>query len=143
MKFFIASPWRNKAAVEKLTEELTTRGHEAYSFLQSGANLSTGRSIAEELKTFGEALQNWEEDPNIKRIFDYELEGLKRSDAVILLQPAGHSSLLEAGIGYGMGKKVATIGPIEPPEVFYLICQGIYPTIDSFLGDLARFVAAK
>lgn len=122
--------------VEKLSEELTKRGNEVYSFLQSGANLSTGISIAEELKTFGEALQNWQNDENIKRIFESELTGLKSSDAVILLQPSGHSSALEAGIGFGMGKKVVTIGPIEQPEVFYLICEGFYPDINSFLADL-------
>jgi hypothetical protein len=139
MKFFIASPWRNKDVVEKLSEELTKRNFGVYSFLQSGANLLTGESIVDEIKTFGEAVENWEKDPNIKKIFDSELDGLKSSDAVILVQPAGHSSLLEAGIGYGMGKKVITIGPIEKPEVFYLICEETYPDMDSFLADIARF----
>ena len=122
--------------VQKMTEELVQRGYEVYSFLQSGANLSTGLSISEELRTFGRALQNWESDPNIKTIFKSEMEGLKSSDMVVLMQPAGHSSLLEAGIGYGMGKKVVTVGPIEQPEVFYLICEGFYTDMDSFLNDL-------
>ena len=141
MKLFIASPWRNKEAVEKLTEELTKCGYSVYSFLRSGANLSTGRSVAEELRTFGEALANWESDPNIKRVFDAELAGLKESDMVVLLQPAGHSSLLEAGIGYGMGKKVVSIGPIEKPEVFYLSCESIYPNMDAFFADLPNLAA--
>jgi hypothetical protein len=137
MKVFIASPWKNKEAVEALTGALTKRGgYEVYSFLQSGSNLLTGRSVVDELKTFSEALRNWERDENIKRIFDSELAGLKASDMVILLQPAGHSSLLEAGIGYGMGKRVVTIGAIEKPEVFYLICEKLYPDIDAFLADL-------
>lgn len=139
MRFFIASPWKNKDVVKKLTDKLLERGHEVYSFLQSGANLLTGKSIADELKTFGEALSKWEHDPNIKNIFDSEMEGLKNSDAVILLQPAGHSSLLEAGIGYGMGKKVAIIGRVQKPEVFYLICEHFYADIDSFLSDLGAF----
>ena len=130
-------------AVEALSEELVKHGHEVYSFLANGANLTTGLSITEEVKTFGEALVHWEDNPNIRQIFDSELAGLKTSDAVILLQPAGHSSLLEAGIGYGMGKKVATIGPIEKPEVFYLICEKLYPDTDSFLADLPQFTAAS
>lgn len=141
MKWFVASRWGNMTAVEKLSEELVKRGHEVYSFLQSGANLSTGISISEELKTFGEALQNWQNDENIKKIFECELDGLKSSDAVILLQPSGHSSALEAGIGYGMGKRVVTIGPIEQPEVFYLICEGFYADINSFLLDLPNLQA--
>jgi hypothetical protein len=112
MKVFIASPWRNQEKVLALAEALTKRGHVVYSFLQNGANLSTGMSIGDELRTFGEALQNWQNDPNIKRIFDSELEGLKSSDMVVLLQPAGHSSLIEAGIGYGMGKRVVITGGV-------------------------------
>lgn len=143
MQLFIASPWRNKEAVEKITEELTKRGYGVSSFLQSGANLSTGHSVAEELKTFGEALENWENDPNIRRVFDAELAGLKESDMVVLVQPAGHSSLLEAGIGYGMGKKVITVGQIEQPEVFYLICEKLYSTMEDFLADLPNFAPIK
>lgn len=141
MRFFIASPWRNKDIVKKLTDELQQRGYEAYSFLQSGANLSTGMSIEEELKIFGEALSNWERDPKIKQIFNSEMDGLKKSDVIVLLQPAGHSSMLEAGIGYGMGKEVAIIGPIKKPEVFYLISNHFYPDTDSFLNDLSAFAS--
>jgi len=135
MKFFIASPWRNREAVGELTTKLVARGHVVYSFLQSGANLASGMSIAQELGIFSKALMNWENDPNIKKIFDSEMEGLKNSEAVILLQPAGHSSLLEAGIGYGMGKKVIIIGPIEKPEVVYLISESFYPDVDSFISN--------
>jgi hypothetical protein len=138
MKFFIASPWRSKEMVEGLTDELIKRGYGVYSFLQSGANLTTGVSIAEELKTFIDAMQNWRDDQNIKRVFDSELDGLKTADAVILLVPAGHSSLLEAGIGYGMGKKVFIVGTIEKPEVFYLISEKLYPDIPAFLADVER-----
>jgi hypothetical protein len=135
MKVFIASPWRNQEKVLALSEELIKRGHEVHSFLESGSNLATGMSIGEELRTFGAALQNWQNDPKIKSIFDSELQGLKNSDMVILLQPAGHSSLIEAGIGYGIGKRVVAIGPTEKPEVFYLICERIYPDIASFLKE--------
>ncbi len=138
MKFFIASPWRNKVIVEGLVEELTKRGYDAYSFLENGANLLTGISIAEELKTFSEAVRNWQDNSDIKRIFDTELAGLKASDIIILLEPTGHSSLIEAGIGYGMGKKVVIIGQAEKPEVFYLISEKLYPDIASFLADLGR-----
>ena len=124
--------------MEGLSEELTKRGFEVYSFLQSGANLTTGQSIAEELKTFSDALRNWRDDENIKKIFASELEGLQQSDAVIMVEPVGHSSLIEAGIGYGMGKKVFILGKIEQPEVYYLISEMIYPDIDAFLNDLGH-----
>ncbi len=136
MKIFIASPWRNQEKVFEASKRLTEQGHEVYSFLQNGANLLTGSSIGEELRTFGEALQNWENNPNIKQIFESELQGLKNSDMVVLLLPAGHSSLIEAGIGYGAGKRIVIIGEVEKPEVFYLICEKIYPDLESFLKEI-------
>lgn len=142
MKFFIASPWRNKAAVETLGDELKKRGYDFYSFLQSGENLMTGSSIEEELKTFTTSLQNWRSDPTIKKIFEAELDGLKQSDAIILLEPAGRSSLLEAGAGFGMGKKVFVVGEIEKPEVALLGATGFYQDINTFLSDLPNIVAA-
>lgn len=138
MKFFLAAPWRNKEIVEGLAEEMTKRGYDVYSFLQSGANLTTGGSVVDELKMFSEAMQNWRANADIKRIFEAEMEGLKQSDVVVMLEPAGHSSLIEAGVGYGLGKKVIIVGAVERPEVFYLICQEIYPDITAFLNDLSR-----
>lgn len=138
MKFFIASPWRNKDKVQELSDELVKRGYDVYSFLQSGANFSTGRSVVEELTVFREAVEKWESDPWIKNIFESEMEGLRSSDAVVLLEPAGRSALLEAGIGYGMGKKVFIVGPIEKPEVSYRICDHFYPDRDAFLFDFPQ-----
>ena len=136
MKYFIASRWRNADSVKVLSEGLKQKGHQAYSFLDNGSNLMTGGSVAEGLKGFGDAVSNWEHDPNIKKIFDTEMDGLKDSEIVVLLEPGGHSSLLEAGIGYGMGKEVIIIGPVAQPEVFYLICRRIYSNLDAFLTDL-------
>lgn len=101
----------------------------------------TGQSIEEELKTFTESLQDWRNNDNVKKIYNDELQGLKESDAVILLEPAGRSSLLEAGAGFGMGKKVFVVGTIERPEVALLGATGFYDTIDAFLNDLSNIAS--
>ena len=137
MKFFIASPWRNKDAVQRLTGALTARGHAAYSFLHSGANLATGMSVMEEFKQFSHSMENWEDDPSIEHIFASEMQALTDSDALILLEPAGRSSLTEAGIAYGMGKRVVLVGLAEHPEIVHLICESRYPSTEAFLLDLA------
>lgn len=142
MKFFIASPWRNKDAVKSLTDALTQRGHAAYSFLDSGANLTTGLSVIDEFKQFGRSMADWEDDPLIERIFESEVQALQESDTVILLEPAGRSSLTEAGIAYGMGKRVVLVGLVEHPEVVYRICGSRYPTVEAFLHDLDSLAAA-
>jgi hypothetical protein len=136
MNFFIASPWRNKDAVRSLTDALALRGHAAYSFLDSGANGATGRSVIEEFRQFCLSLADWENDPRVEQVFACEMRALKSSDALILLEPAGHSSLTEAGIAYGMGKKVVLIGLVEHPEIVYRLCASHYPNVQAFLGDI-------
>jgi len=138
MKFFIAAPWRSKDIVEGLVAALGERGYQTYSFLENGANLLTGASVVDELKQFADALKEWQGNQGIKTIFDSELAGLKESDVILMLEPAGHSSLIEAGIGYGLGKRVIIIGEVEKPEVFYLIAEKLYPDIPTFLNDLAN-----
>jgi hypothetical protein len=136
MKFFIASPWRNKEAVKDLTDALKLRGHTAYSFLDSGANLATGTSVIEEFKAFGRSMVDWEDAPLIKNIFDSEMRVLGDCDAVLLLEPSGSASLAEAGIAYGLGKQIMLIGLVEHPEVVYRICGSRYATVEAFLDDL-------
>ena len=141
MKFFIASPWRNRDVIRSLTDALTARGHAVYSFLDSGANLATGTSVMEEFKQFSHSMANWEDDPSIERIFASEMQALKDSDALILLEPAGRASLAEAGIAYGMGKKIVLVGLVEHPEIVYRICDCRYPSVEAFLGDAAGLAA--
>lgn len=137
MKIFIASPWKNKDQVEKLVEDLQARGHEAHSFIESGANLLSGEPIEDYMKMFNEALKNWQQqDERVSKIFNSELATLKECDVVVLLLPAGISAHLEAGIAYGWGKKVVLIGPIAKPEIVYLIFDKVYIDTSSFLNDL-------
>jgi hypothetical protein len=137
MKFFIASPWRNKDVVKSLMEALTARGHTAYSFLSNDANLVTGEPAIEKFEEdFPNSIADWENNPVIKQIFESDMQALKKSDTVILLEPSGRSSLAEAGIAYGMGKKIVLVGLVEHPEVvLYRICGSRYPSIEEFLGD--------
>lgn len=125
-----------------LTDALVARGHAACSFIDNGANLATGRSVVEEVKQFGHSMADWEDDPLIGRIFESEMRALRESDAVILLEPAGRSSLAEAGIAYGMGKRVVLVGLVDHPEVVYRICESRYPGVEAFLSDLDGPAAA-
>lgn len=103
----------------------------------------TGTSVVEEFKDFRSALNNGQDDdPRIKQVFESEMKSLTDSDAVILLEPAGRSSLTEAGIAYGMGKKIILVGLVEQPGVVYRICERRYPSVDSFLDDLGSVASA-
>jgi hypothetical protein len=136
MKFFIASPWRNKDAVTYLAEAIRTRGHTVYSFIDCGANLTTGRSVVEEAKQFYQSIGDWENDSMIGKVFASEMYALRESDVFILLEPAGHSSLAEAGIAYGMGKQIVLVGVVERPEIVYRMFGTYYPDTEAFLRNL-------
>lgn len=138
MKFFIASPWQNKDVVKSLTVALVAQGHEACSFLDNGANLVGSAPAVEESEEEDVSLAaGWENDPKVKEVFESDIKALEGSDEVILLEPSGRSSLMEAGIAYGMGKKVVRVGPVAHPEVFaYGICGSHYASVEEFLSDL-------
>jgi hypothetical protein len=135
MKFYIVSPWRNADSVKSLSDAIVAHGHLAHSFLDCGANLATGTSVNDEFKRFSESMVDWEADSLVKGVFECEMQALRDCDAVILLEPAGRSSLGEAGIAYGLGKSVVLVGLAEHPEVVYLICEKRYPTVQAFLDD--------
>jgi hypothetical protein len=52
---------------------------------------------------------------------------------VILLLPAGTSAHIEAGIAFGLKKKLILIGIPEKPETLYFIFDEYYDTADDFL----------
>ena len=56
---------------------------------------------------------------------------------IILLLPAGKTSHIEAGIGYGLDKKMILIGEPET-EPHYLIFDKWHKTIEEFLADLKK-----
>jgi len=143
MKFFIASPWQNTDIVKNLSVALATRGHTVYSFLDNGANVVGGAPpIEESEESFPNSIASWENNPAVKEIFESDMKALKESDVLILLEPSGRSSLAEAGIAYGMGKKIVVVGNVAHPSVvLYNICGNRYAGIDEFLASLGGVAA--
>jgi len=83
-----------------------------------------------------ESTKKWQKDQRVRKIFEKDLEGLKNSQILILLLPAGKSAHIEAGIAYGLGKKCILIGDQKKAESHYLIFDEFYPTIEAFLKSL-------
>lgn len=142
MKFFIASPWQNTELVKNLSVTLTGRGHTVYSFLDNGANAVGGTPAVEESEeNFPNSILEWENNPAVKEVFESDMKALKESDVVILLEPSGRASLAEAGIAYGMGKKIMLVGQVAHPTiVVYSICEHRYASVDEFLASIGNVV---
>ena len=62
----------------------------------------------------------------VKTIFEHDLNGLKNSDNLLLVLPAGKSAHIEAGIAYGLGKKCYAIGEYDVTDSLYLIFDKIF-----------------
>lgn len=75
-------------------------------------------------------------DPVHRFHYERDLAGLKNASTVVLLLPAGTSTHIEAGIAFGLGKKLIFIGKPEKPETLYFIFDEYFETIDEFLASI-------
>src|SRR5688572_19248375 len=95
--YFIASSTRSKDLIIELTEKLRQKDKTVFSFIESDP---LAKPIGEEIPA-----TKWRDDPRTKHIFEKDIVPLRHANHVILLLPAGKSAHIEAGIGYGLGKK--------------------------------------
>lgn len=137
--YFVASRYRNKPEVLRLTKGLEEKGKKVYCFMLSDASVKHVGEISEnteeQMKRY-ESRENWQKDPAIQEIFESDMQALRESDVLIMLLPAGKSVHIEAGAAYGMGKKCILIGEQKETESLYLIFDEMYPTIEAFLHAL-------
>ncbi len=136
-QYFIASRWRNRDKVLKLVQKLREKGKTVYSFFESSAvSHRINNDPKEYMKHFEK--RDWQNDPYVKEVFNQDMEGLKESECLVMLLPAGNSAHIEAGIAYGMGKKCILVGIPDKAESLYKIFSEVYPTIDEFIDTLVR-----
>ena len=136
MKFFIASPWRNAEAVKNLADALAARGHSAYSFLDNGANLATGSSVYENRELFDDALANRMDDPRVERIFAAEMQKLKESDEVILLEPADVPRSRWQASPTGRERKLCLSASSSGPRSSTACARAATRSVEAFLRSL-------
>lgn len=138
--FFIASRYRNKPLVLDLARKIKDKGHSYYCFIQSDATTSYVDELQcddpEDVMKEFEAIEDWKNDPVVKRIFKSDMDGLKASKTLILLLPAGKSSHMETGVAYGLGKKLVLIGNQQETESLYLMFDEHYDSIEEFIATL-------
>lgn len=139
--FFIASRWRNKKQVIELAKSIRQKGRFVYCFVEGdGSNYELKdleeKYAPEEFMKHFESIPNWTKNPAVREIFDVDMKALKESENILLLLPAGKSAHLEAGVGYGLGKKCIVIGEQKETESLYLIFSEFYKSVDEFIAHL-------
>jgi len=134
MKIYIASSWKNVDLVRALADHLRSRGHLVYDFTD-GENRPDGLGTfvfnASELLGMDRSKIDWLEfleHPATKKAFKNDKAGIDWADLLILINPSGRSSHLEAGYAAGKGKRVLVYGDLPPGEfdVMYLLAGGHY-----------------
>lgn len=140
-QYFIASRWRNKETVLELTKKIREKGKTVYCFIEGDGTEyelkdAEQKHTPEEFMQKFENIPNWRKDPAVREIFDVDMNALKESETLILLLPSGKSAHVEAGVGYGMGKKCIVIGEQKETESLYFIFSEFYNTIDDFIESL-------
>jgi len=134
--YTILTKFRNKKQAEHLIEELEKRNYSCYNFFDIPNNSKMSSNNPAKYMKKMESVKDFLKDSYFQMVFQKDLQGLKNASKVIVLLPAGNSVHIEAGIAYGLGKKLILIGEIQKPESLYLIFDQHFKTTDDFLKNL-------
>ncbi|MCL2766973.1 MAG: hypothetical protein FWD21_04745 [Peptococcaceae bacterium] len=117
--FYVAGRTRNAENIRRVVELIRKCGKTCYCFLESSYDEDGFAHSGDpnELMNYFESLgQN---HPLVDKVFKRDIEAEKQSHNFLLVLPAGISGQAEAGIAYGLGKKLYLLGKIEKPETLY------------------------
>lgn len=128
---------RNEENVRALIAAIRAKGKTCYDFTAKPADPTNPSGPAEDQMRVMESHPDFLNDPVHKAHYETDLAGLKGAETVILLLPAGTSAHIEAGIAFGLGKKLICIGTPEKPETLYYIFSEHYATPEDFLHTIA------
>ena len=134
--YMIISSYRLRTQVEDLVAEIRTRGYTCYSFCDEPADPDNPEADPEVQMAAFESTRDFLNDEHFKRLFARDLEGLRGANKVILLQPAGLSAHMEAGIAFGLGKTLIMVGQPRKPETLYLMFNLRFPSADALIASL-------
>lgn len=102
MKIYIASSWKNRHAVELLTEKLRTAGHEVLSFVENNNDeAKDGIGGVKEVP-----FEQWVMSAAGLRSFKYDTDGAMLSDLVIYISPSGQDAWAEVGSAFASGTMI-------------------------------------
>lgn len=135
--YIVVGKYRNRDAVADAVKELRAANKTVYCFLDSvyeGDGIKyESTADPERIVANLEGLADWKTNPTFRKIFDADMDGLKKAKALILVFPGGTSSHIELGVAYGMGKKCYGVGDPEKAETLYCLFDDIFPDTEALL----------
>lgn len=119
MRIYIASSYRNLAAVQKLRDSLLEQGHQVVDWTLLTPPIAPHLPQAERKKLL--------DSDNSGRIFAFCSEACASVDLVIYLGPSGQDAALEVGMAYAAGVPVlGLLGEDEKPGLMINGCVKIW-----------------
>lgn len=131
--FMVIGRVRNSENVNALVAGIESKGYSCYNFLSKDTVPEFAHLSRKEQMEILESHTDFWNDPLHKHHYDTDMDGLKNADTIVMLLPAGLAAHMEAGVAYGLGKKLILIGEPEKAETLYLMFNERYPDIESFL----------
>jgi hypothetical protein len=127
---------RNSENIQRLVDGIEAKGYTCYNFLHKPATPESAHLPWEEQMEILESHPDFWNDPNHRDHFETDMSGLKNAETIVMLLPAGMAAHMEAGVSYGLDKKMVVIGEVEKPETLYLMFNERHPDIETFLESL-------
>jgi len=134
--YMVIGRFRNIEKVRALIAAIQDKGGTCYDFTAKPADPSNPNASAETQMAGLESHPDFLNDPVHREHYEKDLAGLKNADMVVLLLPAGTSAHIEAGIAFGLGKKLVLIGEPEKPETLYFIFDQYFKSVGDFLESI-------
>ncbi len=136
--YIIAGRWRDHSKVKAVLDAIRATGKTAYCFIDNeydgdGIKQTLTPEPAQVAVNHVEGVTDWQTNPTVRQIFENDMNGLRESEAFVVVMPAGFSAHMELGVAYGMGKKCYAIGEPEKVETLYLMFDAIYSDVRSFI----------
>ena len=134
--YTVIGKFRNAQKVRALIAAIRNMGKSCYDFTDKPADPKNPYAPFDDQMVALESHPNFLNDSVHRYHYERDLDGLRNANAVILLLPAGTSAHIEAGIAFGLGKKLILIGKPEKPETLYFIFDEYYDTAEEFLRNV-------
>ena len=134
--FMVIGRVRNSENVNRLVSGIAGKDYTCYDFLSKATVPEFSHLSRQEQMEILESHKDFWNDPLHKHHYETDMDGLKNADTVVMLLPAGLAAHMEAGVAYGLGKKLVLIGQPEKAETLYLMFDERYPNIESFIETI-------
>ncbi len=131
--YMVIGKYRNRENVQRLVRAIRAKGFTCYDFSEKPAHPEVPHLSPEEQMKRLESHPDFLNDPVHENHFKKDLEALQGAKTIVFLLPGGNSSHMEAGIAFGLKKKLILIGEPEKPETLYYIFNEYYKTPEDFL----------